>query len=260
MPSLFPSFRRENLARGNALFIILIAIALLAALSYAVTKSNRGNGGTNREDVTLTRAALDDIAATTGHAIQSLAISQGCSPLQFFVDSNPGSAANIAAWGAPMTANWYNNANTLCNASITPDTSCFPWNPAGGKVGLNWTATPAGYGPPDGTVNLGKNVTAFMNIWMFSPLDATCPATVSHGSIVYVYFFAVRGDFQGFDTLWNICTAMNTAGGAPAPDVAFASWVAAYTANDMAGPICIGNNNNSPHYDSVEIDYPVYRY
>lgn len=62
--------------RGNALFLILIAIALFAALSYAITQSGRGSGGgISREQNIIIAARIMEVSNTLRAATTRLRIS-----------------------------------------------------------------------------------------------------------------------------------------------------------------------------------------
>lgn len=66
---------REN-ERGNVLFLILIAVALFAALSYAVTSSSRSGGGdANSETNLISSATITQYPASIRTAIVRMIIS-----------------------------------------------------------------------------------------------------------------------------------------------------------------------------------------
>ena len=64
---------------GNVLFLILIAVVLFAALSYAVTQSSRGGGNANNETTLINSSTLIQYAGQMEQAIQRLRLINGCS-------------------------------------------------------------------------------------------------------------------------------------------------------------------------------------
>ncbi len=76
---------------GNVLFLILIAVALFAALSYAVTQSTRSGGGDAGRETTLVNAAsITQYPASVKTAITRMVVSSSIDPndLKFDPPSN----------------------------------------------------------------------------------------------------------------------------------------------------------------------------
>ena len=89
-------------AKGNALFLILIAVALFAALSYAVTNSGRGGSGIDREQADiLAGQVMQSIAGFQSH-LQRLEIIQGYDQVTLN-DAAPTSSGTCYIGGASST-------------------------------------------------------------------------------------------------------------------------------------------------------------
>lgn len=72
--SVLSFYHNKEKQRGNALFLILIAVALFAALSYAVTKSGRGSGNVSKEKNSLMAAQILQVGADLRTAAQRMRI------------------------------------------------------------------------------------------------------------------------------------------------------------------------------------------
>jgi hypothetical protein len=110
--------KRES---GNVLFLILIAVALFAALSYIVTTSSRSGAGTiSPEKAKLQAAEVLNHFQTFNQGVQRLLTTAGCSPEQI----NAYTPAYVRINGIELN---------LANPNSPPDGHC---NIFGGKYGL----------------------------------------------------------------------------------------------------------------------------
>lgn len=179
-----PSLDVHNTENGNALFLILIAVALFAALSYAVTQSGRGSGSVSKETLSLDISRFISYTGLVEGAVNRLMIVNNCadSQLSFHYDSDGDGSLET------------NGEDYYYNASSPTDYSCYVFHPGGG--GLTYQDPPAGMGlsndvrfvgtiPVDGLKNGGstgdllighRNVTREACIYVNNKFGVTNPS------------------------------------------------------------------------------------
>jgi hypothetical protein len=120
----------EDAQKGNVLFLILIAVALFAALSYAVTDSSRGGvDGGSQETNKRTASEFVQYGISLNTAITRLRVLNQCSNEEISFEIAP-----------------FDGAGSRYNANSPADFSCHVFHPAGGGVsnierastGQNW--------------------------------------------------------------------------------------------------------------------------
>lgn len=113
-----------NPQAGNVLFLILIAVALFATLSYAVTQSSRTGGRQSgaEEKVIMSTARLMNYGSQMQATIDRMRISQSLDITEIYIENNG------TKW-------WDDNSRYCCLDTIpTPERGLF--HPAGGGMVL----------------------------------------------------------------------------------------------------------------------------
>jgi hypothetical protein len=106
---------RQN-QQGNILFLILIAVALFAALSYVVTSRNRSGGGnSSKEKAGMLASDFMNYGVQMRTGIQRMMINNGC-------------AAEEINYSHSYFGTYFDNPNA------PPDESCNIFSPRGGDV------------------------------------------------------------------------------------------------------------------------------
>jgi hypothetical protein len=148
--------------KGNVLFLILIAVALFAALSYAITSSSRSGGDAiSKDKAKIAASEIIQYATSIESAITRLRTINGCQ-------------VNQISFVNPITAGSYTN-----NKAPT-DKSCHVFAPEGGNQyywqPINDSFLDANALNKDGTPNSHYGKIYFLDDFQVVDVGTTCEA------------------------------------------------------------------------------------
>lgn len=213
---------------GNVLFLVLIAVALFAGLSYVISNSTRSGSGQNeREWIKMVQAQLDNITLSLGSTVLRHQFKTDCK-LDDILDNF-----------CPQTMPCGGVAIPVCNIvrADDPDRPAISWE-SGNLVRL------AG-----GEYNDLVNVTLWGGPAISTDIMILLAAYEVEDSTAYRNFAFWRG----------MCIDINKKAGLPEPDDVAA--LAAndkndlYIANAMNGPVCELDTAATPN--KIRLSYPL---
>ena len=120
IPAKHPTNSANKKERGSVLFIILLAVALFAALSYAVTSSTRSTGGdASKETNALNAAQMVQYTSVLDNQLMRMRISNNCDPSQISFENSLAYVSSVSNY---------------TNPSAPSNKTCHLFDPAGGNA------------------------------------------------------------------------------------------------------------------------------
>lgn len=115
---------------GNALFLVLIGVALFAALSYAVTQSGRDGGNIDREKAAILAADILQYSSKMKIAVKRMRMFQDCEDEEISFENE-------------STGSYYSNSNAPEECELfNPDGGGFTYNfPEEASTDTDWKFT-----------------------------------------------------------------------------------------------------------------------
>lgn len=188
---------------GNVLFLILIAVALFAALSYAVTQSSRGGGNADNEISLINSATLIQYAGQIEQSIQRLRLINGCSEADItFHDSRWGHAHYQHTPASSDECNvFHTDGGGVTFPTDVSDVAGLPWEFEGGNDlgdGVNRLMMLL----PGISLGMCNTINDQLGLgWSSPPVDNGSVIDVADGSARFVGSYAGGAAFDSFQAI-----------------------------------------------------------
>ena len=198
-----------NSQSGNVLFLILIAVALFAALSYAVTSSSRnGEGSASKETAKANASALLSHLSALRFSINRLRVTNGCREDQLnFANS--------------IYKNGHGTLKMTANTNAPTSGACDVYSPSAGNI-TPFVVAQTSKGPP--LANLAENLPGHANIGItqLRGIGTDGSAGTATANDLFIYFESINK--QTCTTLNEMLGVDNPGGDPPSLALRFDSY------------------------------------